>query len=329
MPDADSPRTPPIAESILDAVGHTPMVRLRRVFADFPQTVLAKVEFVSPSGSMKDRIGVRMIEVAEQAGHITPGDTLVEPTSGNTGLGLAMAAAVKGYGMIIVMPEKMSREKELMLRAYGAEVIRTPTEYAWDHPEGYIAVAKNLAAQPGHYMCNQYENAGNPDAHEFGTGPEILEQTGGAFTHFVCGMGTGGTITGCARAFQSAGCDAMVVGADPVGSIFSGGEPEPYHVEGIGYDFWPGVFDKDLVDRMYRIGDQESFTWARRLARQEGLMGGGSCGTVAAAAHRLLESGDVPDDGTVVIFLHDTGRNYLTKCYDDEWMRAQGFEIEK
>ena len=315
-----------ICDSILDAVGSTPLVRLKRVFGEFPKTtVLGKIEMMNPNGSMKDRIGLRMIERAEQAGLIKPGDTLVEPTSGNTGLGLAMACAAKGYKLIITMPMKMSEEKRRLLRAFGAELILTPTEYAFDHPEGYIEIAKKLAREnPNTHLLNQYENPGNPEAHYLTTGPEIWEQTGGKIDYFVSGMGTGGTITGTGKFLKEKNPGIKIIGIDPEGSIFSGDTPRTYQVEGIGYDFWPKVFDKSIVDEMLRIGDKESFTEARRLAREEGVLAGGSTGTVMAGVRKLLMRPELSGK-TLVMMVHDSGRSYLTKIYNDEWMKEQEF----
>lgn len=315
-----------ICENILDAVGSTPLVRLNRLFSEFPETtVLGKIEFMNPNGSMKDRIGKRMIERAEADGLIKPGDTLVEPTSGNTGLGLAMACAAKGYKLIICMPMKMSVEKRRLLKAFGAELILTPTEYAFDHPEGYIEIAKKLARENDHiHLLNQYKHPGNPEAHYIGTGPEIWEQTGGKIDYFVSGMGTGGTISGTSKYLKEQNNDIKIIGIDPEGSIFSGDTPRSYHVEGIGYDFWPDVFNVDIVDEMFRISDKESFTEGRRLAREEGILGGGSCGTVVAGTRKLLARPEMKGK-TVVIMIHDSGRSYLTKMYNDEWMEEQGF----
>jgi cystathionine beta-synthase len=321
---------PGVCDSILDAVGHTPLVRLQRVFSEFPQVnVLAKVEFVNPNGSMKDRIAKRMVERAEEAGLIKPGDTLVEPTSGNTGLGLAMVCAAKGYKLIITMPMKMSEEKRRLIRAFGAELILTPTELAFDHPDNYIEIAKRIARErPNHHMLNQYANPGNPEAHYLTTGPEIWEQCGGQLDAFVSGMGTGGTITGTSRFLKEQKPSIHVVGADPVGSIFSGGQPGQYHVEGIGYDFWPEVFDRTVVDEMFAINDQASFQEARRITREEGLLVGGSCGTVLAATRRFLTSRPDFAGKTLVLMLHDGGRNYISKIYNDEWLEEKGFSGE-
>jgi len=319
-----------ILNNILEAIGDTPLVKLNRVFSEFEGVrVLAKLELMNPGGSMKDRIGLNMIEKAEAEGLIKPGDTLVEPTSGNTGLGLAQAAAVKGYKMIITMPMKMSEEKRRLLKAYGAELILTPTEYAFDHPDGYIEIAKKIAAADENtHLLNQYENPNNPAAHENGTGPEIWEQTGGVVDCFICGMGTGGTITGTARYLKSKNPDVQIVGADPEGSLYTG-EVAPYQVEGIGYDFYPDVFEPEIVDHMYRISDKASFTEGRRLPKEEGILAGGSTGTVLAATRQFLTDLQAKEGSlagkTVVIMIHDNGRSYLTKMYNDEWMEEQGF----
>lgn len=319
-----------VHQDVLQVIGHTPMVRINRLFREFPDvTVLAKLEFLNPGGSMKDRIGLKMIENAEKEGRIKPGDTLVEPTSGNTGLGLAMAAAVKGYKMIITMPMKMSEEKRRLLKAYGAELILTPTEYGFDHPEGYIEIAKKLARENENtHLLNQYINTGNPEAHYVGTAPEIWQQSGGSLDYFVSGMGTGGTISGTAHYLKEQNPNIQVIGVDPDGSIYTGGEPKMYHVEGIGYDFYPDVFDVDSVDKMYRISDKASFLEARRLAKEEGILAGGSTGTVVAGLRQMLTELDKEGkakDITVVMMVHDSGRSYLSKIYNDDWMREQGF----
>jgi len=318
-------------DTILDIVGNTPMVKINHLFSEFESAgalVLAKLDHLNPGGSMKDRIGLQMIEQAEAEGRIKPGDTLVEPTSGNTGVGLAMAAAVKGYKMIITMPMKMSEEKRRVLKAYGAELILAPTEYAFDHSEGYIEIAKRLARENAHiHLLNQYENTDNPGAHEYGTGPEIWDQTDGDIDYFVSGMGTGGTITGVAKYLKAQNPDVKIVGADPEGSLYTGAVGQ-YRVEGIGYDFYPDVFDPDIVDIMYRIGDKDSFTEGRRMTQEEGILVGGSTGTVIAAVRRLmreLQDKNELQGKTIVMMTHDTGRTYLTKMYNDQWMEEQGF----
>lgn len=315
-----------ICNSITEAIGHTPLVRFQRLFKEFPETtVLAKVEFVNPNGSMKDRIALRMVENAEREGRIKPGDTLVEPTSGNTGLGLAMVCAAKGYKLIITMPMKMSEEKRRLIKAFGAELILAPTELAHDHPDNYIEVAKRIARErPNTHMLNQYENPGNPEAHYMTTGPEIWEQTQGKLDYFICGMGTGGTITGTAKFLKEKNPNIKIIGIDPVGSIFSGGEAGQYLVEGIGYDFWPPVFEPKLVDEMIAVGDKETFLEGRRLASEEGMLAGGSTGTVVAGTRKFLQKSEVKGK-TVVMMCHDSGRSYLTKMYNDDWMREQGF----
>jgi cystathionine beta-synthase len=315
---------PAVMNNVLEAIGCTPMVKLNRVFSEFPNVnVLAKLEFMNPNGSMKDRIGVAMIERAEKEGRIKPGDTLVEPTSGNTGLGLAMAAAVKGYKMIITMPMKMSEEKRRLIRAFGAELILAPTELAHDHPDNYIEVAKRLAKErPNTHLLNQYENPGNPDAHYEGTGPEIWEQCEGNIDAFFAGMGTGGTISGVARYLKEQKPNVQIVGIDPEGSIYSGGEPGMYQVEGIGYDFFPKVFDVPIVDTMVRVNDKESFAEGRRFTREEGILAGGSTGSVLAGARKYLQEHDMSGK-TIVLLIHDSGRSYLTKMFNDEWMQEQ------
>ena len=318
-----------IQNSILETIGVTPMVKLNRVFKEFPQaTILAKVETFNPGGSMKDRIALNMVEQAEAEGRIKPGDTLVEPSSGNTGLGLAMVAAVKGYKMIITMPEKMSMEKRRLIKAYGAELILTPTELPYDHPDSYIQIAHRLAEENENtHLLNQYKNVGNPEAHYKTTGPEIWKQTSGEIDYLVCGMGTGGTVSGTAKFLKEKNPSVKVIGTDPVGSIYTG-EVGAYQVEGIGYDFYPDVFRPEIVDEMYRIDDQQSFLEARQLAKEEGILAGGSTGNVLAGTRRLLENlnkrGEL-DGKTIVLFIHDNGRSYLSKIYNDEWMEEQGF----
>ncbi len=314
-----------ILDSICDAVGETPMVRLSRIGRDLPCELVGKCEFMNPGGSVKDRIGVRMLLEAEKAGQIKPGDTLIEPTSGNTGIGLALAAAVRGYRVIITMPEKMSHEKQVVLEALGAEIIRTPTEAAWDSPDSHIGVARRLkAAIPNSHILDQYGNTWNPGAHEEGTGREILEQTGGQLDAVVMTAGTGGTITGVARVIKKAVPSCQVIGVDPEGSILAGpGEIKSYKVEGIGYDFIPDVLDRGLVDRWIKSNDRDSFLVARQLIRQEGLLVGGSSGSAAWAA--LMVARDMKPGQRVVVILPDSIRNYLTKFVDDGWMRQHGF----
>ncbi|HEU0034999.1 MAG TPA: cystathionine beta-synthase [Kofleriaceae bacterium] len=314
-----------ILDSILDAVGRTPMVRLTRVTKGLPCELLGKCEFMNPGGSVKDRIGVRMLLDAEKSGRIKPGDTLIEPTSGNTGIGLAMTAAVRGYRVIITMPEKMSQEKQVVLEALGAEIIRTPTEAAWDSPESHIGVAKRLKEViPSSHILDQYSNPSNPIAHEEGTGHEIIEQTGGRVDAIVMTAGTGGTITGVAKVVKKAIPSCKIIGVDPEGSILAGpGEIKSYKVEGIGYDFIPDVLDRRLVDRWFKSNDRDSFLVARQLIRQEGLFVGGSSGAAVWAALQVCK--ELGAGKRVVVILPDSIRNYLTKFVDDRWMRQQGF----
>ena len=317
-----------ILETILDAVGNTPLVRLSRLAADTRTPVVAKVESLNPGGSVKDRIGLAMIEAAEQAGQLHPGATIVEPTSGNTGTGLAIAAALKGYRLVCVMPDKMSSEKITLLRAYGAEVVVCPTAVPRESPQSYYSVAERLAREiPGAFQPNQYFNPANPAAHEATTGPEIWRQTDGRITHFVAGMGTGGTITGVGRVLKQRNPAVRIVGADPVGSIYSAGAdftPKIYKVEGIGEDFMPSTMDMSLVDRIEVVDDKESFLMTRRLTREEGILVGGSAGSAVVAAMRVAFEIDDPQ-ALVVVLLADTGRNYLSKIFNEEWMRSNGF----
>ncbi len=314
-----------ILPSVLEAVGATPMVRLSRIGRDLPCEIFGKLELLNPGGSVKDRIGVRMLLEAEARGDIKPGDTLIEPTSGNTGIGLAMAAAVRGYRMIITMPEKMSREKQVVLEALGAEIIRTPTEAAYDAPESHITVANRLKEViPNAHVLDQYANADNPLAHELGTGLEILEQTGGKIDALVCAAGTGGTITGIARVLKKHVPDCKIIGVDPEGSILAGpGEIKGYKVEGIGYDFIPDVLDTGLVDEWIKSNDRDSFRVARQLIRQEGILAGGSSGSAVWAAMEVAKK--MPAGSRIVVMLPDSIRNYMTKFVDDAWMRQHGF----
>lgn len=312
-------------ESVLETIGHTPLIRLRKVAEGLPCKVYGKLEFFNPGGSIKDRVGKAMIEKAEREGILKPGvSTIIEATSGNTGVGLAMVAAVKGYRSIFVMPDKMSDEKISLLRAYGAEVVITPTNVPPDAPESYAGVAARLLNEIPHaWQPNQFTNLANPEIHYLTTGPEIWEQTLGRVTVFVNGIGTGGTISGVGRYLKERNPKVRIVGADPEGSVLSGGKPGPWKVEGIGEDYVPKTFNSQMVDDWVRVSDRESFGIARRLAREEGLLIGGSCGTSVAAALRYAER-LTPDD-VVVAMLPDTGRNYLSKMYNDDWMRENGF----
>jgi cystathionine beta-synthase len=314
-------------ESALDAVGRTPLVRLRRVVDDAKCLVLAKVEYVNPGGSVKDRPAVAMLREAEDAGLLHAGSTIVEATSGNTGTGLAMAAAIRGYRCILVMPDKMSKEKIDLLRAYGAEVVVTPTNVASDSPESYYGVAARLVSEiPGAFMPNQWHNHSNPDAHYHTTGPEIWEQTRGTITHFVSGIGTGGTISGTARYLKERNPRIHVLGADPEGSIYSGDTPKSYAVEGIGMSYLPETVDLKVIDEMERVSDRDSFLMARRITREEGLLVGGSSGTAAVAAVKLAKT--LPADAVMVVIFPDSGRGYMSKIFNDEWMIANGFLAE-
>ena len=314
-----------IHDSILDAIGNTPMVRLRNIGRGTGCEFLAKCEFLNAGGSVKDRIGKRMVEEAQTKGRIHPGDTLIEPTSGNTGIGMALAAAVYGYRMVITMPEKMSREKQVVLEALGAEIIRTPTEAAWDAPESHIGVAKQLKGiLPNAHILDQYGNPDNPLAHYHGTGQEIVDQTDGKLDVCVMTAGTGGTITGVARKLKEKVKGVHIVGVDPVGSILAGPGPiGSYKVEGIGYDFIPDVLDRNLVDEWVKTEDRESFLMARRLIRQEGMLCGGSSGSAVWAAKQVAER--IGPGKRIVVILPDSVRNYMTKFLDDQWMKENGF----
>ena len=321
------------AESILDLVGNTPLVRLSRITrdlgpADRQPLILAKLESLNPGGSVKDRIGLPMIEAAERAGLLRPGGTIIEPTSGNTGHGLAIAAALKGYRCIFVMADKQSVEKQALLRAYGAEVVLCPTNVPPESPESYYSVAHRLARDiPGAFQPDQYSNQENPRAHEATTGPELWRQTDGRISHLVVASGTGGTITGSARYLRAKKPDIVVVGADPEGSVLSGDIARPYLTEGVGEDFFPTTYDPTMVDRWIRVSDADAFAMARRITRDEGILAGESCGTAMVAtltvARELVAAGDAADKVIVVVF-PDGGRNYISKLYNDEWMRANG-----
>jgi cystathionine beta-synthase len=316
-----------IDESILDAIGGTPLVRLSRLAAGLTPQVVAKVESLNPGGSIKDRVAVALIDAAERDGRLQPGGTIVEPTSGNTGAGLAIAARLKGYRVVAVMPDKQSREKIDLLRAYGAEVVVTPTDVPPDSPQSYYKVAERLASEiPRAFRPNQYANPANPEAHYHSTGPELWEGTGGCITHFVTGVGTGGTITGAGRYLKERNPQLQVIGADPEGSIFSSGEDgvRPYLVEGVGEDFWPQTFDPAIVDRYITVSDRDSFLMTRRLAQLEGILAGGSSGLALVAALRIAAEADDPD-ALIVVVLPDGGRSYLSKIFNDAWMTHRGF----
>jgi cystathionine beta-synthase len=306
-------------ETILQSVGRTPLVRLRRLNEGLLAPIYVKIEALNPGGSVKDRVGVALIAEAERRGQLRPGGTVIEATAGNTGVGLAMVAAVKGYRCIFVLPDKMSAEKILLLKAYGAEVVITPTNVPPDSPESYNGVADRLAREvPGAWRANQFSNLTNPEIHYHTTGPEIWEQTDGRVTVFVAGVGTGGTVSGVARYLKERNPDVKIVGADPEGSVLSGGTPRPWKVEGIGEDFVPRTFNSQLVDDWVRVTDAESFYAARMLARREGILVGGSSGTAVAAALRYAQR--LTAEHLVVVLCADTGRNYLSKCFDDAWL---------
>ena len=314
-----------VSESLIDLVGNTPLVRLGRMAAGLAPQVLVKVEYFNPGGSVKDRIALAMVEAAERDGLIQPGGTIVEPTSGNTGVGLAIVANQRGYKCVFVMPDKMSAEKIAVLRAYGADVVVCPTAVAPEHPDSYYSVSRRLAAEtPGGWNPNQYANPLNPAAHYATTGPEVWNQTDGLVTHFVAGVGTGGTISGTGRYLKEVSEGRVqVIGADPEGSVYSGGSGRPYLVEGVGEDFWPETYDRSIADRIIAVSDRDSFLTTRRLAREEALLVGGSCGLAVAAGLRLAE--ELTEDDVVVVLLPDSGRGYLSKIYNDEWMADYGF----
>ncbi|MBZ5736098.1 cystathionine beta-synthase [Nocardioides sp. TRM66260-LWL] len=321
-------------DSLLDLIGDTPLLRLGRTLdlpADTDPTgplVLAKIEYLNPGGSVKDRIATRMIEAAEASGELQPGGTIVEPTSGNTGVGLAMVAQAKGYKCVFVCPDKVSEDKRNVLRAYGAEVVVCPTAVPPEHPDSYYNVSDRLASQPGAWKPNQYANPHNPRSHYETTGPEIWRQTEGRITHFVAGVGTGGTISGIGRYLKEQNPDVRIIGADPAGSVYSGGTGRPYLVEGVGEDFWPDTYDRGLPDRIIEVSDADSFAYTRRLAREEALLVGGSSGMAAFAARQLAhELAGTPEgrDAVIVVLLPDSGRGYLTKVFNDEWLAQYGF----
>jgi cysteine synthase len=314
-----------IFDNILQTIGKTPIVKLNRIGADLPCELYVKCEFMNPGGSVKDRIGYYMVEKAEKAGQIKPGDTLIEPTSGNTGIGIALAGAVKGYSVIITMPEKMSREKQVVLEALGAKIYRTPTEAAWDSPESHISLAKKLCSEiPRSHILDQYSNPNNPDAHYYETAQEILDDMGPQLDMVVMTAGTGGTITGVSKRLKEANPKVQIIGVDPYGSILGGGtEIKSYLVEGIGYDFIPQVLDNSVIDRYIKINDRDSFLMARRLIREEGLLVGGSSGSAVWAALQAAKT--LTTGQRCLVILPDSIRNYLSKFVDDRWMKEKGF----
>ncbi|MER7670388.1 cystathionine beta-synthase [Kitasatospora sp. NPDC096128] len=311
--------------SIIDLVGNTPLVKLNKVTEGITATVLAKVEYFNPGGSVKDRIAMRMIEAAEASGALKPGGTIVEPTSGNTGVGLAIVAQQKGYKCIFVCPDKVSTDKINTLRAYGAEVVVCPTAVAPEHPDSYYNVSDRLVREtPNAWKPDQYSNPDNPASHYYSTGPELWEQTEGKITHFVAGVGTGGTISGTGNYLKEAsGGKVKVVGADPEGSVYSGGTGRPYLVEGVGEDFWPTAYDRNVADEIVAVSDKDSFQMTRRLAKEEGLLVGGSCGMAVVAALEVAKK--LGPDDVVVVLLPDGGRGYLSKIFNDDWMADYGF----
>jgi cystathionine beta-synthase len=313
-----------IKDSILETIGETPLVRLSRIGRDVTPQLVAKIELFNPGGSIKDRVAIRLVEAAERDGRLRPGGTIIEPTSGNTGTGLAITARLKGYRVIAVMPDKMSKEKIDLLRAYGAEVVVAPTDVPPDSPQSYYRVADRLTQEiPGAFQPNQYANPANPETHYATTGPELWRQSAGRITHLVVGVGTGGTITGIGRYLKERNPAIEVIGADPVGSIFSGDEVHPYLVEGVGEDFWPQTYDPSVVDRYVRVSDRDSFITTRRLAELEGMLVGGSCGLAVWAALEVARGIDDPD-AMVAVVLPDGGRAYLSKIFNDAWMSQHG-----
>ncbi|WP_283135458.1 cystathionine beta-synthase [Rhizohabitans arisaemae] len=314
-----------VYDSLIELMGDTPLVRLRRVTAGLSPQVLAKVEYFNPGGSVKDRIALRMIDAAERSGELRPGGTIVEPTSGNTGVGLAIVAQERGYHCVFVVPDKVAADKVSVLRAYGADVVVCPTAVSPDHPDSYYSVSDRLAREiDGAWKPDQYSNPENPASHYHSTGPEIWEQTEGRITHFVAGIGTGGTISGTGRYLKEvSGGRVQIIGADPVGSVYSGGTGRPYLVEGVGEDIWPATYDTTVCDRIVAVADKDSFGMTRRLAREEALLVGGSCGMAVVAALEVAATAG-PED-VVVVLLPDGGRGYLSKIFNDEWMSDYGF----
>ncbi|RNG26187.1 cystathionine beta-synthase [Streptomyces botrytidirepellens] len=312
-------------ESMIELVGNTPLVKLNTVTEGIRATVLAKVEYFNPGGSVKDRIAVRMIEAAEASGALKPGGTIVEPTSGNTGVGLAMVAQRKGYKCVFVCPDKVSTDKINVLRAYGAEVVVCPTAVDPEHPDSYYNVSDRLVREtPGAWKPDQYSNPDNPRSHYESTGPELWEQTDGKITHFVAGVGTGGTISGTGRYLKDVSDGRVkVIGADPEGSVYSGGTGRPYLIEGVGEDFWPSAYDRTVADEIVAVSDKDAFQMTRRLAKEEGLLVGGSCGMAVVGALKVAEN--LGPDDVVVVLLPDSGRGYLSKIFNDEWMADYGF----
>jgi cystathionine beta-synthase len=316
-----------IYDSVLDLIGNTPLVRLNKVTQGIvPEgvTVVAKVEYVNPGGSVKDRIAERMINAAEKDGSLQPGGTIVEPTSGNTGVGLAMVAQQRGYKCIFVCPDKVSEDKRNVLKAYGAQVVVCPTAVDPEDPRSYYSVSDRLSGEPGAWKPDQYSNPNNPRSHYETTGPEIWEQTDGMVTHFVAGVGTGGTISGTGRYLKEASNSSVkIIGADPEGSVYSGGSGRPYLVEGVGEDFWPTAYDPGIADEIVAVSDRDSFDMTRRMAREEGLLVGGSCGMAVVAALRVAAKAE--PGSLVVVLLPDSGRGYLSKVFNEDWLSSYGF----